>query len=77
MKIYKKEYVHNRGGKLRILLSTNKKEIELLKGIVEQAYLHFPKNVESLREYHDRLLNIKKALSTGLKEIKDVYPENE
>ena len=73
MKVYKEETVECHGGKHRLLLATNVKELELLYGIVQKACLHFPQHPIRFLEDYSRLKNMKESLGKGLRALrKDV-----
>ncbi len=65
MKIYDEEIVNCHGGKRRILFATNVKELELVYGIVENAFRHFPDIPATTVEY-SRLQNIVRGMRKGL-----------
>ncbi len=68
MKIYEKEITTNGGGKSRLLISCNKREIALLCAVVKKIYKYMPEANETIM-VRDRLQNIKNCLNKALKEI--------
>ena len=73
MKVYKTEKTSKNSGNkhIRVLFATNKEELKLLKGVLEQTTFHFPKNVTELEPSYNRLKNMNRAVFEGLKLLEE------
>jgi hypothetical protein len=65
MKIYKKR--SSGADEIHIAFSTNKKELEILKGVVSNTFSHTPK-IPATEEYRGRLHNMQNVLTKAFKE---------
>ena len=62
MKLYKEEHINEAGNQVdHIWFATNRKELELLSGILEKAYSNFPRCISTTVEC-DRLRNMKNTI---------------
>jgi len=69
MKVLKKEISAN--GDRRLLITLNKKELEILYGVVSKAYLHTPK-IPATDGTVTRLRNMRTEMGKFFKEMKNI-----
>jgi hypothetical protein len=65
MKVYKKR--SSGADEIHIAFSTNKKELEILKGVVSNTFSHTPK-IPATEEYRGRLQSMKHTLTKAFED---------